>query len=146
MFGFHSPQCGKHFTFKPVPTNKKFIQILHVEDSHWIAVSNIDVRQDTILRNQGCVYDSFNFGISNHTKKQIASLTKTIKREQQLDVMNVMLQPDTSSCGLFALAYAADLAHNIDPTLSQYDVGKMRLHLRMCLEGGHISPFPVTRN
>ena len=146
IYGFQSPQCGKFFRFKPVPTNKKYVQVLHVEECHWITVSNIDVRQDTMIRNQVCIYDSLKSGcISLTTKKQIASLTKPIHRELQLDVMNIMTQPDSSSCGLFAIACCTDLVHKLDPTLSQYDVTQMRAHLRKCFENRTMVPFPVTR-
>ena len=145
-YGFQSPQCGKHLDFTPVPTNKKYIQILHVDESHWILISNIDVRQDTMIQNHVCIYDSLKSGcVSLKTKKQIASFTKPIYRELKLDIMNIMSQPDSSSCGLFAFACAADLVHKIDPTLSQYDAQQMRPHLRTCFEKGLITPFPITK-
>lgn len=41
--GLQSPQCGRHLKFKPVVPREKYIQVLHVDDNHWITVSNIDV-------------------------------------------------------------------------------------------------------
>ena len=109
-------------------------------------MSNIDVREDTIIRNHVCIYDSLKSSyVSLKTKKQIASITKPIQRELRLDLMNIMSQPDSSSCGLFAIACAADLVHKTDLTLSQYDVQQMRPHLRTCFEKRFITPFPTTK-
>ena len=99
-----------------------------------------------MIRNQVRIYDSLKSGfISPTTKKQIAALTKPIYQELKLDVMNIMSQPDSSSCGLFAIACATDLFHKLDPTLSQYDVGQMRYHLRTCFEKGLLVPFPIAK-
>ena len=99
-----------------------------------------------MMRNQVCIYDSLKSGcVSLTTKKQIASLIKPIHRELRLDVMNIMTQPNSSSCGLFAIASCTDLVHKLDPTLSQYDVTQMRAHLRKCFENKNMMPFPVEK-
>ena len=45
-------------------------------------------------------------------------------------------------CGLFAIAYAVDIANGEDPASFVYDQGTMRHHLLTCLESFTISPFP----
>jgi hypothetical protein len=52
---------------------------------------------------------------------------------------NVMQQPDLSSCdhsscGLFVIAYAIDIAFNLNVEKSKYVVFQMRQHLRNCLD------------
>ena len=54
-----------------------------------------------------------------------------------------MRQPNASDCGLHAAAIATELANYSDPALSQWDTGKMRQHLRDCLEAGKMSRFPT---
>ena len=41
----------------------------------------------------------------------------------------VQKQVGASGCGLFALAFAADLCHGLDPTNRSYDQAKIREHL-----------------
>lgn len=64
----------------------------------------------------------------------------------KFDIMNTMPQPNSYDCGLFALACATDLAHELDPVLSEWNIEGMRMHLVECLEKGHLSPFPVKKN
>ncbi len=46
---------------------------------------------------------------------------------------NVMQQPNQSSFGLFVIAYATDIALNINLKNSKYAVSKMKQHLKICL-------------
>ena len=56
--------------------------------------------------------------------------------------MNVVLQPNSSDCGLFALANASALASNLDPVSCNWNVQEMRGHLYNCFETGRLAPFP----
>ena len=58
------------------------------------------------------------------------------------DLMNVQGQTDSVNCGVFAIAYAADILSGISPIMSVYDVNKMRSHLIECLQNEELSPFP----
>ena len=48
-------------------------------------------------------------------------------------------------CGLFAIAYAVELAFGEDPSNVVYDQVRMRTHLSKALVDGHIKPFPRHR-
>ena len=56
----------------------------------------------------------------------------------------VQQQFGSSDCGLFALAFATDLCHGLDPTKRNYIQGLMRKHYVDCLESGKMAPFPTT--
>lgn len=47
--------------------------------------------------------------------------------------------------GLFAIAFAYDLASGNDPSQVTYDQSRMREHLVKCLENGLFEPFPRQR-
>ena len=51
-------------------TNEVFIQILHVEGNHWIAIEHIS--SDCVN-----IYDSVHSSVSTDTKLQIASMLRT---------------------------------------------------------------------
>ena len=145
IYGWQSPQCVKT-TFKAIPPSCKYIQVLNVHESHWITISNIDVREDKCCSNVVSVYDSNSHArLSLSTKKQICSIVKPTCKVMKFDVMNTMSQPNAWDCGVFALACATDLAHGRDPVLSEWKLEDMRRHLVECLEKGHVSPFPTKK-
>ena len=51
-------------------------------------------------------------------------------------------QQGGSDCGLFAIAYAVDLAMGTDPATIKYDQRAMRKHLIRSIEQGAITQFP----
>jgi hypothetical protein len=55
---------------------------------------------------------------------------------------NVMQQPNNSSCGLFTIAYATNIAFELNPKKSIYNVPEMQLHLHNNINNKTISPFP----
>ena len=62
---------------------------------------------------------------------------------QRITMLPVQKQPDGFNCGLFAIAFAAELLDGHSPSeISQFDVAKMRNHLILCLEQKNLLPFP----
>ena len=59
-----------------------------------------------------------------------------------VSILDVPRQNDNFNCGVYAIAYAADILAG-KPATSVYDVTKMRIHLVECLRGGKLRPFPV---
>jgi hypothetical protein len=53
-----------------------------------------------------------------------------------------MQQIDNSSCGVFTIAYAKDIAFGFDPQKSQYVLKQMRTHLRNSINNIYIFSFP----
>jgi len=53
------------------------------------------------------------------------------------------IQTNNDDCGLFAIATATALAHQIDPMMISLDEKQLRSHLVACFESGRLAPFPV---
>ena len=56
----------------------------------------------------------------------------------------VQKQSNSSDWGLFALAFAFDLADNLDPSVITYNEKILRKHLLACIENKEITEFPKT--
>ena len=111
--------------YQQVEESQTFIQIIHIERSHWIVVSNSGCCE-------GCLkaYDSLYNTLSLRTKKQICLILEVAKvNEVTLQMPNIQRQPNASDCGVFAIAFSTEIFHGKDPMLSYWDVSKMRLHL-----------------
>ena len=117
--------------------------MFHVNGDHWITVSTIDVGEDAARSNVIFVYCSQE---SLTTKKMICSLaSRPMSKEVTFDIINVMLQPSTCDCGVFALANATKLVYGYDPARCQWETGQMRKHLIECFENGHMLWFPIVK-
>jgi hypothetical protein len=55
---------------------------------------------------------------------------------------NVQQQSDSSSCGLYVIAYAIDIAYDIDSTRVNYIEQEMRKHFLFCLDRDMLKHFP----
>ena len=85
------------------------------------------------------VYDSLYSGYLSDDLK--GRLQKTYSYGKQLTVQlpRVQQQQGSSDCGLFAIAYAVDLALGLDPTVVKFDQSLMRQHLKHCLKENKFS-------
>ena len=61
---------------------------------------------------------------------------KTLKAEIR------SIQSGYTNCGLFAIAYAVEIAHGYDPAFVIFDQSKMRNHLHHCLTSKTLTRFP----
>lgn len=120
--------------FKPI-SGEQFIQILHVNQNHWICVFGKD-------KTEVCYLDSMYGSLNQTIVHQIANLIKTPEEEFLVHVKPVQQQRNTNDCGLFALAFATDFANNLDPSVQVYDDKMFRKHLLQCLQQQEILPFP----
>lgn len=146
MEGLQSSQCGLKLTFKVVRLQSKYIQILHVGGNHWIAISNIDLHRDKGVADRVLIYDSLlSKNITLQTKQQVCALVRPTARSFRFDLMNIMPQPNTYDCGLFAIANIVELAFGHNPGKCVWDVDKMRHHLMSCFEKQKWDRFPVVK-
>ena len=90
------------------------------------------------------LYDSLNTAPSPDLMLQISTLyspdpatTPTITQVQFQS-----RQEGSVDCGIFAIAYATELAHGNDPSSFIFDQASFRSHLFTCLELRKIKPFP----
>ena len=135
LCGFQNTQYGKGYRFQCV--TGKFVQVLNVNKSHWVTVSNVDCETDTVD-----VYDSAYSWLNLDSKKQICSLVRPSSKLLQIRMVNIQRQGNSSDCGLFALASATSLVNGRDPFLSYWDTTQMRSHLVSCFENNLMSCFP----
>ena len=135
---FMVPQLGdRKQLFNPVLPNTPFIQILNVDRSHWITVSNIDIVNKSHSNDAVSVYDSGSPArVTWNVKAAICSIMKPKCDTLHFDLVNTMPQPNGSN---FAVACATELAHRFDPALCFWDCSCMSSHLMECLTK-HASP------
>ena len=120
------------------------MQILHMNNNHWITISSIGC-------SPGCIklYNSMQLPIPSSIKQTIAELIHTQRKQITIEHINTQLQQGESECGLFAIAIATALCHGQDPQQMEFAQAQMREHLLNALEIKKISPFPcklVSRN
>ena len=138
MKGFQSTQLGWKCAFHAIEPGHQFIQILHVDSTHWITVSNVNCNKNEIV-----VYDSRFAGLSLKTKLQICSLIREFTLTNlKFKIANMQQQNDSCSCGLFAVAVATELSHGFDPIVCRWRASVMRTHLKQCLENRIMILFP----
>ncbi len=92
------------------------------------------------------MYDSKWTGdINPSVHLQLGSIYASLATQGSLpvDICHVDRQEGNNDCGLYAIAYATDLAHGRDPSRVVYSQDEMRKHLIECLESEEITPFPV---
>ena len=85
---------------------------------------------------------AYNF-LSLNIKQQICSLWQPSSDQVEFQLVIVQQQPNSSDCGLFAIANVTELAHGQDPMLCMWDTCQMREHLFNCFEMGKIEQFPL---
>ena len=126
LAGLYDCLLGQNLSY-PV-TNEAFIQILHVDGNHWIAVGHVSSGFVTI-------YDSVYSYVSTDTKIQIASLLHTGNQRITLKIHKVQFQDKASDCGVYSIAFATDLAYGNNPASREYEQTKFRSHfLESCLQ------------
>ena len=115
----------------------EFVQILHMNNNHWITISSIGCSPGYIK-----LYDSMQHPIPSSIKHTIAELIHTQCKQITIEHVNMQVQQGESECGLFAIAIATALCHGQDPHQIEFAQGQMRKHLLNALEMENISPFP----
>jgi Ulp1 family protease len=114
-----------------------FVQILNTKESHWICVTNIGCKPNSIR-----VYDSMKTGdVPLQTKECIAALLNCQSRVIFVLFPDVQQQTDGASCGLFALAFAYTLCEGKDPSHMTYTSLHFREHLLRCIELKEMTSF-----
>lgn len=129
---------------KPV----SFIQIIHVKGNHWACLSN----RFCSHANEVELFDSLH-NHSLHKSRgpdcsildQACAILKSPAKSITINVVNVQQQYGSTQCGLYALAFAADLCENIDPFSRVYYESRFRSHLLTCFLSEKIAPFPSRR-
>ena len=58
-------------------------------------------------------------------EKPVCSFFKSDCSVLHFDVADIMRQPNSNDCGVFAAAVATELAHYCDPTLCKWDTSQL---------------------
>ena len=143
MQGLSTPLLGQKFQYHvyncfAAAAGLPYIQIIHCPAfEHWIT---IEISFDEDVR----IFDSlFSNKLSFEVKKQIASIIQTKQNKIDLKLEKTQQQRNSTDCGIFAIAFATDLCHGIDPARCSYSDGhELRSHFLKCLQEGSINPFP----
>ncbi|CAH1266463.1 PKD1L3 [Branchiostoma lanceolatum] len=116
------------------------LQIHHAGILHWVVSSSIGGHVS--------VYNSLPSKINASLEHQLCQCYAP-PSNIDTDVLTVkvpcvQVQGSRFTCGLFAIAWAVDIAMGTDVTQVRYEESRMRAHLLDCFERGHLSPFPQT--
>jgi O6-methylguanine-DNA--protein-cysteine methyltransferase len=133
MNGFQPPEFGQDLSFSPI--RDSFIQILHVRKNHWITVAGVP--PGTVH-----IYDSVYSTVSVDTKMQVASLMCSNESTIVFKIHRVQYQQGSDDCGVFAVAFATDLAFGNEPASVHYEQKSLRGHFLDCIRKSELIPFP----
>ena len=115
------------------------VQIHNTGKTHWVTSSSMGGQPIA-------VYDSLFNDLTESTEKQLAECYRgfiDVASQLRIEMCPAQLQKGSVDCGLFAIAYAYELASgNTYLNEVSFDQSKMRNHLFGCFERGEISPFP----
>ena len=130
--------CFPEFNILQGYAGNTYLQVLHTGADHWIT---IEILSEEEVR----LYDSIFLKPTYHTLKQIASIVKSKYDKIQISLAKVQFQKSADDCGVYALAFLADLCHGVDPNTRDYANGQqLRKHLIHCFRQGTMLPFPST--
>ena len=130
---------GNHFVKVP----SQSIQIHNTGCFHWVTTTSIQLPHSCHAK----LFDSKSSGsIASSLQTQIAQIYGPNKHGNVCVEVNPVQQQDGGvDCGLFAIAFATELAYGNDPVRVSYVQSAMRDHLLLCLEQGKMELFPCSR-
>ena len=111
--------CQKGVSFLPV--QGEHIQLMHDRNSHWIMTSCSNGRVQ--------VCDSLRSRLSCVTKRCIKKLYQTLV----VSLLPVQKERNGWNCGLFSVAFAAEILGGTSPMEGNLYVDRMRAHLWFCV-------------
>eukprot|EP00058_Branchiostoma_floridae_P013786 XP_002599274.1 hypothetical protein BRAFLDRAFT_64376 [Branchiostoma floridae] len=116
----------------------KGLQIHHNSSQHWVLSS--------CAGGQVRLYDSLGVAMTPSLQIQLyqsyAAFADQARKVLTVILPDIQRQKNVFDCGLFAIAWAVDIAEGQDVSRVVYDVKKMRSHLETCFELGKLTPFP----
>ncbi|XP_071137981.1 uncharacterized protein [Mytilus edulis] len=117
----------------------QFIQIINVSGKHWLTLSNIRCRPNTVR-----VFDSWKRHLQGDTKRAILAIVDRDSNGQvTVDMCPFQRQRNNVDCGLFAVASMVAVANGADPSKLIWDTRLLRSHFVQCLNQSQMTPFPL---
>ena len=115
-----------------------FIQIIH-DRNHWVTVYSDSVIEKSIIY----LFDSLH---KADLIRNILRLACSIRHSSESEIKGIskplQQQLNGFDCGVYAIAYATDIAFDRDPASLSYDQQEMRKHLLRCQQKGDLEAFP----
>ncbi|XP_022100265.1 uncharacterized protein LOC110984395 [Acanthaster planci] len=140
--GLQEPVLGNVLQFKPIVSDG--IQVIQNGSNHWVTLRKLGKKVK--------VMDSKNMGLTRQLTHQVINLCgvdgdgdgEAAGGSSTLEVRlpRMHRQRGSSDCGVFALAYATEVAFQGNPELVVYEQRRLRQHLQECLEFREMRPFP----
>ena len=121
------------------PVDSEHIQLLHDGKCHWLMTYCADGKI--------FICDSMGGTLNRTTQKSVSALYKycTDKHGKlYLTYLPVQRQQGGHTCGLFAVAFAAEVVAGKSPVEASFIVKEMKSHLTGYLEMQELTPFPKT--
>ena len=117
----------------------EFFQVLH-ENNYCVLVSS---PTESAVKTVVYLYDSLQKeSLNKNLDKQIARFRKSEGAELRIISKVVQQQGNGYDCGIFAIAFATDIAYNRKPEQRTYNQSVMRKHLLAQLENETMTPVP----
>ena len=130
---FYSTLLGQNLSF-PV-TRESFIQILNAGGNHWITVEHTQSFSVNVFDSKFCT-------IPMDVNMQIAAFLCCTSSRITTRFHQTQSQIGSSDCGVFAIAFATDLAFGLKPASHHYEQDTLRPHFLECLKSEQMTPFP----
>lgn len=111
-------------------------QIVHVDNNHWITISNICSRDPYVVQ----VYDTLGLNLSV-TRRRL--LLQMYGKDVSFQEIGVPKQLGVNHCGDYCSAISIVLAMGMNPAEVTFHASSMRAHLIKCLEEGKAMSFPI---
>ena len=126
-----------------IPTQRRYVQIVNLGNSHWVCVSSTSKSKNSNQTHD--IWDSLSRNkVSDELKKTISEYSFCKEENLELILKPVQQQTNGVDCGVYCLAVATALVHAVDPCLVAFDETKMRDHLVQCLQQKNMTLFPTT--
>jgi hypothetical protein len=136
MQGLTNP---KNFTYDDYSVEYwgEFVNILFINSSHWVCVSNFQCEPNEIN-----IYDSLDSINAKNISEIGVDLKKMNRSARKVNIKAVQQQKNLRDCGLFSLAFAHSICYREDPAEFVYDDSALRAHFNSCAMQDKIHDFP----
>ena len=116
-----------------------FVQILLIQGSHWVTLSNKGCEDGTVK-----IYVSMSASdLCGDAKRAVCWLMFYSETQVTFQWVDIARQTGGNDCGLFVITIATSLCHVINPTEAVFDQSQMRPYLIRCLRRQEMTPFPL---
>ena len=133
----------------PLTSFENIIQIILIDDNHWAVISThgISITPPDSIEYSINYYDSIYSNLRESAEDVIAYLISQLNiHELKVNCAPTPEQSGGSDCGLYSIAIATAIAHDLDPANLIFEQSEMRPHLVQCLSSKELTPFPVMKS